>query len=60
MTERYVIEIGGEHYGLLVQENRHFVFHATHPAVVQLDRSIFKTLRAAVHAVKQAVAVRAA
>jgi len=60
MSERYVIEFGGQHYGLLVLEERHFVFHASHPAAARLDQAQFPTVRAALHAVKQLTVVKAA
>jgi hypothetical protein len=60
MTERYIVEFGGQAYGLLVRDEDRLIFHATHDKVFHLDGRAFDTVGLALSTVNSAARGRAA
>lgn len=60
MTERYIVEFGGQAYGILELREGALVFHATDQRVSTLDGQTYADAGAALLAVEQAVRGQAA
>lgn len=60
LSERYIVEFGGEAYGILDRQEGMLIFHTTHERVSHLDGQTYPDVDAGRVAVERAARERAA